>query len=76
MFRLEVVNQRIRVVLSEAGTEATDEQLAKCLQALVVLGLAVRVQRQDLVEGDRAEAALEGLLIVGVLVEVVEVVVG
>ena len=29
MFRLEVVNQRIRVVLSEAGAEATDEQLAK-----------------------------------------------
>ena len=42
----------------------------------MVFGLAVRVQRQDLVEGDRAEAALEGLLIVGVLVEVVEVVVG
>ena len=76
MFRLEVVNQRLRVVLSEAGTEATDEQLTKCLQALVVLGLAVSVHGQDLVEGDRAEAALEGLLIVGALVEVVEVVVG
>ena len=76
MFRLEVGYQRLRVVLSEARTEATDEQLAKCLQALVVLGLAVRVQGQDLVECDRAEAALEGLLIVGVLVEVVEVVVG
>ena len=76
MLRLEVLRQRLPRVLSEAGAEAAHVELAERLQAFVVLGLAVRVQGQDLAEGQSAEAALEGLLVVRVLVEVVEVVVG